>query len=155
MDVHVLQDRLLAIVPDARVPPHDAVDDLYPFRFASLAFVPPFMAALVRVLLTVDDDGTARAQLVALSDLLEEAFADGDDMADALAMRLIHSRLLPRPELLSGAWPFLGERTRRIAGKFLRLAEECDRREAAARAHLGPAVHQGAGVAWPELVTGA
>lgn len=159
MNVRDLQDRLLAIVPDARVSPSGPIDDLYPFRFASATFVPPYMAALVRVLLTVDADGTARTQLLALSGLLEEALADGDDLADALAMRLIHARLCAQPELLSGAWPHLGTQTRRIAGKFLRLAEECDRREAAARAQSArPQSDRAArrtGAATPELVTGA
>jgi hypothetical protein len=138
VNVGELRNRLLALVPDARMPRDVPVDDLYPFRFASTAFVPPFMDALMRVLLNTDDDGSARQRLVALTALLEDVFTHGDDdLVDAVAMRLVHSRLCPqpgvRPEVLTGAWPYLGERTRRIAWKFVRLAEECDRREAALR----------------------
>lgn len=135
MNVRDLQDRLVAIVPDARLPTDDAADDLFPFRFASTAFVPPFMDALMRVVLGTDDDGLAGQRLEALAGLLEDVFTDGDDdVVDALAMRLVHTRLCAQPAVLSGAWPYLGERSRRVAGKFLRLAEECDRREAAVRA---------------------
>lgn len=120
------------------------MDDLYPFRFASAAFVPPFMAAVVRVTVGADEDGSAHARLVDLASLLEEVFVGGDDdVADALAMRLVHTRLCAQPTLLAGAWPYLGPQTQRVAGKFLRLAEECERREAAVRGrdrlpHPGP-----------------
>lgn len=141
MNVRELQDRLMATVPNVRLPRDAPVDDLYPFRFASVAFVPPFMDALTRVLEGAGNaagaDGYAAAErrLVALAGLLEEVLTGGDDdMADALAMRLVHTRLCARPEVTAGVWPYLGERSRRVAGKFLALAQDCDRREAALRA---------------------
>jgi hypothetical protein len=137
VNLRELQDRLIAIAPDARIPSDGPVDDLYPFRFAGTAFVPVFMDALMRVTLGADRDGMARKRLVALADLLECVFIEGDDdLGDALAMRLIHTRLCGRPGMLLNAWPYLGERTRRIAWKFVRLAEECDRREAAVRTRV-------------------
>jgi hypothetical protein len=97
------------------------------------------MDALMRVVLGADHDGTARVRLVALAELLERVFTEGDDdLGDALAMRLVHTRLCAKPGVLPNAWPYLGDRTRRIAWKFVRLAEECDRREAAMR--TGPQV---------------
>jgi hypothetical protein len=141
VNIRELRDRLLAIDPEVRVPDGGRVDDLYPFRFASTTFVPPFMDALMRVVLGADPDGTAERRLTALAGLLEVVFVDGDeDLGDAVAMRLVYSRLCLRPTVLSGAWPFLGQRTRHIAGKFLRLIEECDRREAAVLAAAGAGI---------------
>jgi hypothetical protein len=137
MNIRDLQDRIAHILPDTRTPEAGPMDDLFPFRFASAVFVPPFMDSLVRVVLGADEDGSARTRLIALAAVLEEIFDHGDeDLADALAMRLLHTRLCAQPPLLAGAWPYLGARTQRVAAKFLRLAEECDRREAAVR---GPA----------------
>lgn len=139
MDIRELQDRIAQTVERADAPVVGPMDDLYPFRFASAVFVPPFMDAVVRVALGTDDDGSAHSRLTALAGVLEEVFSFGDeDIADALAIRLVHTRLCAQPDLLSAAWPYLGERTRRVAGKFLRLAEECERREAAVRGQARP-----------------
>jgi hypothetical protein len=137
MNIRELRDRLLVIAPEARIPDGQA-DDLYPFRFASTAFVPPFMEVLMRVVLEADADPGTRERLDAFTSLLEDVFATGDDdLVDAFAMRVVYTRLCQWPSVLEKSWQYLGERTRQIAWKFVRLAEECDRREAAARTQAG------------------
>jgi hypothetical protein len=50
---------------------------------------------------------------------------------DAVAIRVVHDRLVARPAALEAAWPCLGPECRRVAGKFLALVRACDEREAA------------------------
>lgn len=150
MDIRELRDALRDALPDAELPTELPADDMYPFAFASKAFITPFMDALVRVEVC-DPDGTgnpdgpgqtpdepARARLERLAGLLERVFADGDDeTVDPLAVRLVFNRLVRRPRLLAAAWPYLGPHTRGIAHKFLVLDEQCQQREAEAR-RAGP-----------------
>lgn len=141
MDLATLRDRLLAIAPETTVPGHEPGDDLYAFAFAGRAFGPQFDAAIDEVATGARDPAH---RLMPLADLLEQVFAEGDDdIVDGAAMRIVHGRLVSRPERLATAWPYLGARTRGVAGKFQALEAACDRREAAV--HAGRPAHQDAG----------
>lgn len=120
MDLATLRGKLLAIVPDAEVPEHAPGDDLYAFAFAGRALGSSVTAALA-----------SGARLPALAALLEEVFTDGDDdLVDAVAIRVMHDRLVARPGALEAAWPHLGPESRRVAGKFQALIAACAEREA-------------------------
>jgi hypothetical protein len=126
MDLDTLRGKLLAIVPDAEIPARTRGDDLYAFAFASRALGPPVTDAVAA------GSGDLLAPLGAL---LEEVFTDGDDdLVDAVAIRVVHDRLVARPGALEAAWPYLGPESRRVAGKFQALLRACAEREAAARA---------------------
>jgi hypothetical protein len=121
MDLATLRGKLLALVPDAEVPERVPGDDLYAFAFAGRALGPPVTAAV------------EAGSLAPLAALLEEVFTDGDDdLVDAVAIRVVHDRLVARPAALEAAWPYLGPRTRKVAGKFQALLRACAEREAAA-----------------------